>query len=57
MTEQNFEKMTPAQLKQYIRENPKNKDAVHEAAIRIQREGREVTSQEFIEIAKKKLDR
>ncbi len=56
MSQENFQQMSPQELKAHIRANPKDQDAVHEAVVRLQQNGKEVTGKEFIQIAKKKLD-
>lgn len=54
MTKPNFETMTLEELQQYILLHRDDEDAVHEAVLRIQRNGTTVSSEEFIEIVRQR---
>ncbi|MFQ4144621.1 DUF6887 family protein [Chlorogloeopsis sp. ULAP02] len=54
MNKPNFSAMTQQELQQYILLHRDDEDAVHEAVLRIQRQGTTVSSEEFIEIVKQR---
>lgn len=54
MTKPNFEAMSDRELRHYILEN-RDEDAVHEMVLRIHRNGKTGTADEFIEYVKQKV--
>ena len=54
MTKPNFEAMSNRELRHYILEN-RDEDAVHEMVLRIRKNGKTGTVDEFIEYVKQKV--
>ncbi|MBW4616841.1 MAG: hypothetical protein KME21_27080 [Desmonostoc vinosum HA7617-LM4] len=54
MNKPNFSTMTLQELQQYILLHRNDDDAVHEAVLRIQQNGTTVSSEEFIEIVRRR---
>jgi SOS response regulatory protein OraA/RecX len=55
MNKLDYKAMSSEQLRQYILEHRNDEDAIHEAVLRIQQEGTETSSDEFIEVVKQRL--
>jgi hypothetical protein len=55
MTKPNFEDMSLQELREYILEHRNDEDAVHEMVLRIRRNGKSGTVDEFIEHVKQKI--
>ncbi|MEH1932407.1 DUF6887 family protein [Nostoc sp.] len=55
MSKENFQEMTHKKLKEYILNHRTDEDAIHEAVLRLQRNGTKSSAKEFIEIAKQRL--
>lgn len=55
MTKPNFEAISDQELRQYILEHRDDDDAVHEMVLRIRKNGKTGTVDEFIEHVKQKL--
>jgi hypothetical protein len=55
MTKPNFEDMSLQELREYILEHRNDEDAVHEMVLRIRRNGKTGTVDEFIEYVKQKI--